>query len=85
MMNTYNFIDTRIEKPPCSSFNTYFVTFIYCGIVFIGFADWMPTDNYTNGNWENTRTTNGNKLDGEVLYWTKHPSIPFLTTKGQNE
>lgn len=75
------FIDSRIEKPSCNSFDTYFVTFFYCGSVFIGFADWMPKDGYTDGDWINIRCTNGNKLGGEVLYWSKHPSIPFLATK----
>lgn len=75
------FIDSRVEKPSSNSFNTYFVTFLYYGSLFIGFADWMPKDNYTDGDWINIRSTNGNNLGGEVLYWTKHPSIPVLETK----
>lgn len=71
-------LDSRFVDPPCNSFNTYFVTFIYERRVLIGFADWTPTDNYTSGFWTNIRTTNGNKLDGQVLCWTKHPSIPIF-------
>lgn len=68
-----NWIDSRLDKPSSNHFDSYFVTFLYCGSTFLGFADWVPNHNYTDGSWENLRSTNGNKLGGEVLHWTKHP------------
>lgn len=66
-------VDSRIVKPTSNHFDTYFVEFLCSGITMLGFADWMPKDNYTDGEWENVRSTNGNRLGGEVLYWMDHP------------
>lgn len=38
----------------------------------------MPKDGYTDGDWQNARCTNGNKLGGQVLYWMPHPNKPDL-------
>lgn len=71
-------LDSRVEKPQSNSFDCYMVCFLYGGSVFLGRADWMPKDGYTDGDWQNARCTNGNKLGGEVLYWMKHPEQPEI-------
>lgn len=70
--------DSRTEKPNSNHFDTYFVVFFIAGISMLGLADWMPKDNYTDGDWQNIRATNGNPLSGEVLYWMPHPTKPEL-------
>lgn len=77
-----NWIDSRVCSPSSNSFNTYFVEFLYCDSTHLGLADWMPKDNYTDGDWENVRCTNGNKLGGEVLYWMPHPKKVDLNSIG---
>jgi hypothetical protein len=71
-------LDSRLAKPTSNHFDTYFVTFLSSESVFLGFANWMPINGYTDGQWEKVRCTNGNPIDGEVLYWMPHPKRPEL-------
>jgi hypothetical protein len=71
-------LDSRLEKPTSNHFDSYFVVAHSSGLVMLGFADWMPKDGYTDGDWQNVRCTNGNGLGGEVLYWMEHPSRPEI-------
>lgn len=74
--NQYNnWIDSRIKSPSSNAYDRYYVTFKYYNHIFIGYASWMPDDGYKTGSWTNITTTNGNKLDGEVLAWMPHPNI----------
>ncbi len=72
-------LDSRIKCPNSNRFDKYFVVFKTNDILFLGFASWMPDDGYKTGRWINTECTNGNKIDGEVLYWQEHPDKPQLT------
>lgn len=74
--------DSRISRPGSNSFETYIVTFSITeleGSRFLGFADWMPKNNYTDGDWLNIRHSNGKNVDsGCVLYWMPHPDFPRI-------
>lgn len=67
-------LDTRLHEPSSNHADRYMVLFRSNGLVFLGIARWMPYGHYKAGRWERTECTNGNPLDGEVLYWMKHPS-----------
>lgn len=71
-------LDSRIHKPNSNHYDKYVVVFYYSGSQFLGFASWVPKDGYSDGDWANTECTNGNPLDGEVLYWMRHPNLPDL-------
>ena len=71
-------IDSRLKTPSTNHFDGYVVAFLNCDIVFVGLADWMPTKNYTDGQWQNVRCTNGNAIGGKVLYWMEHPNAPNI-------
>ncbi len=80
MIINLKWIDSRLDSPSSNHFDSYFVVFLQSGITMLGFADWMPKDGYTDGDWQNTRCTNGNKQDGGVvLYWMQHPEKPEIT------
>lgn len=72
-------IDTRLTNPSCNSYDRYVVIFKYCNSSFIGFAEWIPENNYTEGVWGKTECTNGNNLQGEVLYYLEHPKFPNMS------
>jgi hypothetical protein len=53
------------------------VIYVYCGSVFMGYATWMPKNDYTDGEWECTRAKNRNPhTGGVVLYWCDFPPWP---------
>lgn len=69
-------LDTRIHKPSTNGYSRYTVIFQYEDLVLVGTAAFMPKNNYTDGDWEDCRTTNGNALGGEVLYYMENPKLP---------
>ncbi|RYG93902.1 MAG: hypothetical protein EON58_17390 [Alphaproteobacteria bacterium] len=70
--------DTRVLAPNPNHYDQYTVVFVASGIEMLGRAEWMPRDGYTSGDWKQAFTTNGNPINGEVLYWAEHPKRPSI-------
>lgn len=77
-----NWIDSRLKKPKSNSYDKYFVAFKIlpdADWVSLGISAWQPKENYTDGDWVDVCSTNGNKHSGcEVLYWMPHPGLPII-------
>ncbi len=73
-------LDSRIYSPPTTRYDRYIVAFLsFSDVVSIGTAEWIPKNQYTEGDWGQIFHTNGNKSDStQVLYWMKHPKEPEL-------
>lgn len=70
--------DSRITKPSPKATNRYPVVVLYCGMIMHGIARYMPNCNYTDGNWIDIESTNGNSWsDAQVLYWTEFPKFDW--------
>lgn len=67
-------LDSRVYKPSCSRYDRYIVNFnSFSDFCAVGLAEWIPTENYTNGYWGKITHMNGNEAEGTVLYWMQHP------------
>lgn len=75
-------LDSRLYKPSCNSADYYFVCykmFPDSHMTSIGWGLWMPTDGYTDGEWDHVCSrAMGNQGKHEVLYWQRHPNYPRL-------
>lgn len=80
-------LDSRLFSPSPNSYETYDVIFISSGMTFIGRAGWNPTNQYTNGVWEDCSIRSG-KVSGEaqVLYWMqKYNKLPIAVKTDYSE
>lgn len=72
-------VDSRLTKPNCNRFNKYITIVDLAGIPMLMLTEWIPVNNYTDGDWGNSEGTNGNKHGKEpVLYWMEWPNKPQL-------
>ncbi len=73
-------LDTRLKKPNCNHCDKYPVVFNIIGDkLTVGYATWMPKNDYTDGDWINITFTNGNGISDAVpLYWMELPKAPNL-------
>lgn len=66
-------LDSRVTEPSSNNHEIYDVCALYCGIVMVGRASWMPDGGYKTGRWQELHTHTGNKLsDFTVLYWKEN-------------
>lgn len=75
-----NWHDTRVKSPKANHYDRYTAVFLLTeGITTVGYAEWIPRDGYTHGDWGNCFSTNGNPhADCPVLYWMEHPQKPDI-------
>jgi len=53
-----------------------FQSYKFSALTIVGLCGWMPTNNYTDGEWQSPKARNGNEIGGEVLYWMEWPQRP---------
>ena len=71
-------LDSRVHKPSPKSYKLYTVIFLShkTTIRSSGYCGYMPTENYTDGDWQKPMYENSNPASGEVLYWMEMPEHP---------
>lgn len=77
--DTPKWLDTRLFKPNCYSYDIYNIL-VYDGhSISNGRCEWMPCDAYTDGNWVKMWRSNGGILtEGIVLFFKQHERIEMV-------
>lgn len=71
--------DARIYQPDPSHFDTYEAKIFDGNAIIFGRAEWMPKNQYSEGEWKNCYRTNMGKFsDGIVLEWRQNLQMEFL-------